>query len=162
VLASSDSQAAEEFIEYAPTEPGTYWIAVSSYDGASSTSAYTLTIDYGEGAGGGSVGGADTIAVTGKAVDANTGDPLPGGQFGVLAEGVTCDQFFGASNLDMSLVLSFTETNARGIFEVPGIPRAASYAAYFIYGSSYVCENDWLDVPSDAVDSDLGVIEMSF
>lgn len=162
VLASSDSQASEEFIEYSPSGTGTYWIAVSSYDGASSTAPYTLTVTYDGGSGAGSVGGAGTITVTGKAVDANTGDPLPGGQFGILGEGVTCNQFFGASKLDMDLVLSFTETNARGIFELLGIPRGASYAAYFIYGSSYVCENDWLEVPSDAVDSDLGVIEMSF
>lgn len=162
VLASSDSQASTELIDYMPSETGTYWIAVSSYSGASSTSPYTLTISYDGGSGAGSTGGVGTIRVTGRAVDANTGNPLSGGQFGVLAEGVTCNQFFGALNLDMSLVISFTETNARGIFELLGIPRGASYAAYFIYGSSYVCENNWLDVPGDAFDSDLGVIEMSF
>lgn len=162
VLASSDSQGSNEFIAYPPPESGTYWIAVSSYSGASSDSPYTLTITYDGGGSAGSVGGAGTISVTGKAVDANTGDPLPGGQFGVLAAGVTCNDFFGAPNLDMSLVIALTDTNARGIFELLGIPRGASYAAYFIYGASYVCENDWLDVPDDAVDSDLGVIKMSF
>lgn len=169
VVASSEGQTSKEFIQFSPPQSGTYWIAVTTYGGSSTSSPYALVATFDGGQGGGNAGGAGssgggtgTIAVTGQAVDANTGSPLPGGQFGILAPGVSCDQFFGASRLDMSLVVAVAESNAKGFFELLGVPRGATYAAYFIYGTSYVCENDWLDVPADAVDSDLGVIKMSF
>ncbi|MBN1311876.1 MAG: trypsin-like peptidase domain-containing protein [Anaerolineae bacterium] len=154
ILAESKNPDSEEFIEYSPSRAGTYWIVVYSYKGASITSPYTLAINYD--------GGEDTIIVTGQAVDANTGTPLSGGQFGILAEGVTCNQFFGAPNLDMNLVMAFTESDARGFFELAGVPRGADYATYFIYGTAFVCENGWLKVPENAIDSDLGIVKMPF
>jgi hypothetical protein len=162
VLAKSDGQSSEEFITYSPPRTGTYWIAVASYSGASTTSAYTLTIDYDGGQDAASGANAHTITVSGQAVDANTGDPLSGGQVGVLASGTTCSQFFDAPNLDMSLVIALTETGVQGYFQLDGIPSGSSFAVYFIYNNSYACENDWLEVPDDASDTDLGIIKMSF
>ena len=62
----------------------------------------------------------------------------------------------------MSLVLVSDETNAKGYFELLGVPTNVIYAAFFIYGSQYACENDWLDVPPDLEIFNLGIIEMSF
>jgi hypothetical protein len=41
------------------------------------------------------------------------------------------------------------------------VPRGADYTTFFIYGTGYICENNWLSVPADAIDSDLGEIEMA-
>ncbi|MBN1429250.1 MAG: trypsin-like peptidase domain-containing protein [Anaerolineae bacterium] len=162
-LAKSETQGSEELIEYSPPQAATYWIVVYSYRGASSTIPYTLTITYDGSGNTGSTTTASPISVTGQAVGANTGKPLAGGQIGVLASGVSCSQFFGGANLDMSLVISFTETDARGFFDLTGIPRGADYAVYFIYGTSYACDNDWLTVPENAITiSDLGIIKMPF
>ncbi len=160
VLASSESETAEEYISYTPRAAGTYWIGVISYSGASASQPYTLVLTYDGGRGGGPSTG--EIRITGRAVDGATGQPLGGGVFGILSPNASCAQFFGARELDMSLVVAFGETNSAGYFELGGVPRGATYSAFFVYGNDYICEDGWLDVPTDAVDSDLGDIEMSF
>src|SRR5574341_193804 len=164
VLQASEGTTSEESIEFSSPAPGTYWIAVVSYSGSSTSSPYQLTVDYDGGGGGSAAGGgtAGTIVVSGQTVDATSGSPLVGGVFGLLTPGVTCSEFFGAANLDMTLVIVSTETDSRGLFSLTGVPRGATYSAFFIYGSSYVCEDGWLDIPDDAVASDLGVIDISF
>ena len=164
IVALSDSVTPQEFIEYSPLAAGTYWIVVAPYSGASISTPYTLSVSYD---GGGVAGGGDRstgtgVRVFGQAVDGNTRTPLPGGVFGILRPGVTCNRFFSASELDLSLVLASAETDGSGYFELNGIPTGASYAAFFIYRSDYVCENDWLVLSGNATDTDLGVIQMTF
>jgi S1-C subfamily serine protease len=162
IVAFSDSVTSQESIAYSPPAAGAYWIVVASYEGASVSQPYTLAVTFDGGDSTGGNGGGGGIVVTGRAVDANSGAPLPGGVFGILSPGVTCSQFFSSPNLDFSLVLASAETNERGFFELQGVPRGADYTSFFIYGSGYICENNWLSVPGDAIDSDLGVIEMAF
>jgi hypothetical protein len=118
-----------------------------------------VTYDGGTGPAGGTSGG---IQITGQVIDGATRQPLSGGVFGILQPGITCNQFFSGSQLDLSLVVASAETNNGGFFTLTGVPRGATYTAFFMYGSTTpVCEDSWLEVPSDAVDSDLGVIEIS-
>lgn len=161
ILAASESETSDELIEYVPPTPGRYWVAVVSYSGSSTTYPYTLAVTYDGGASGGAAASGGII-VTGQAVDGNTGRALPGGMFGALRPDITCSAFFSRSTLDMSLVVASGETNNAGYFQLNGVPRGATYPAFFIYNNNYVCENGWLEVPADAVDSDLGTIEMSF
>ncbi len=162
VIASSESTRSEETIEFSPPRTGRYWIAVASYSGASTSDPYTLTISYASGGGAGGQAEGRGITLTGQAVDGNSGVPLAGGTFGLLMPGVTCRQFFNAPELDMSKVVASGQTDKSGFFELIGVPTGVVYSAFFIYQSNYICEDAWLEVPSDAVDSDLGVIEMSF
>ncbi len=114
-----------------------------------------------DGGSAGSAGGGG-ITITGRAVDGATGQPLSGGVFGVLNPKVSCSTFFSGTHLDMTQVVASSETNSTGAFQLDGVPRGATYSAFFIYGSNYICENTWLDIPGDAGDSDLGDIKMSF
>jgi hypothetical protein len=160
VVALSESETPQELIEYVPLIAGTYWVAVASYSGSSTSAPYTLSATYdGGGAGGGGVAG---ITLTGTAVDASTGRPLSGGVFGLLQPGATCSQLFSAPNLDLSLVLVSDETNLKGFFELNGVPTGVNYTAFFAYGGDTICEDAWLEVPAGSVDSDIGAIEMSF
>ncbi len=162
VLAASESETSNEVIQYTPPAPGRYWVAVVSYSGATTTQPYTLTISFDGGAAGGGSSTSGGVVVAGRAVDGNTGRPLPGGLFGILRPDISCSSFFSRSTLDMSLVVASGETNNSGDFRLSGVPRGATYPAFFIYGNNYVCENGWLEVPAGATDSDLGTIEMSF
>jgi serine protease Do len=161
IVAYSDSTTPQESIDFSPPAVGTYWIVVASYEGASVSQPYSLTVTFDGGASPGGNAGGGGIVVTGRAVDANSGAPLSGGVFGILAPNVTCNQFFSSPNLDFNLVLASAETNERGFFELQGVPRGADYTSFFIYGSGYICENNWLSVPGDAIDSDLGDIEIA-
>nr|MBN1229503.1 trypsin-like peptidase domain-containing protein [Anaerolineae bacterium] len=161
IVGSSENESDyDEYIAYSPAGTGDYWVAVISYSGVSTSNTYTLSVNYD---GGGSAGaGTGGITITGRAIDANTGRPISGGSFGILREGVACQTFFGGSSYDMSLVVAMDESNSAGYFELTGVPRGAVYSAFFVYGSDYICEDNWLDVPADAIDSDIGDIEMSF
>ncbi len=160
VVAASESETSTEAIQYSPPASGPYWIAVLSYSGASASVPYTLAVDYDGGLGGSTA--SSGIAITGRAIDGNTGRPLPGGLFGLLRPDVTCGAFFGGRELNMSLVVASGETDSSGVFRLSGVPRGATYPAFFIFGNNYICENSWLEVPPDSADTDLGTIEMSF
>ncbi len=160
-IAFSENETQEEYIEFSPRNTGTYWIAVVSYSGASTSQPYTLAVNYDGGGGGGSKASGG-IAVSGRAMDADNGRPLQGGVFGILEPGVTCNTFLNSIKLDFSLVITSTETDSQGRFLLDGVPRGESYTTFFIYGDNQVCENDWLEVPSDATDTDIGEIKMSF
>ncbi|GAB4470043.1 MAG: hypothetical protein Kow00124_05830 [Anaerolineae bacterium] len=163
IVAASESQTPQESIEYNPPAAGPYWVVVASYSGASTTAAYTLSVGYDGGVAGGPAGGAaGGIVITGQAIEAATRQPLAGGTFGLLQPGTTCGQFFGSSSPDLSRVAASAETNTRGIFTLLGVPVGQVYSAFFVYGDRFICEDSWLDVPADATDSDLGVIEMAF
>ena len=84
------------------------------------------------------------------------------GEFGLLYPDVSCGDFFGGAALDLRLVVARATTDSDGGFVVQGVPRGATYPAYFIYRGDYICENGWLEVPSDAVDTSLGEIDMHF
>ncbi len=163
ILASSETETSDETIQYTPDSAATYWIAVIAYSGATPLEPYTLTINYDGGSSGSGGSKSDSgIQLTGQIVDGGSGQPLAGGTFGVLVSGVSCSQFFGAPQLDLNQVVAAAETNEAGVFSLNGVPRGQVYSAFFIYpGIEPVCEDNWLDVPSDAVDSDLGVIEIS-
>ncbi len=162
IVGSSESTTSQESINYNPPATGTYYIAVISYSGASTVESYALTITYDGGAGSAGGTGSGGIQITGQMVDGATRQPLAGGVFGILQPGVTCSRFFASSQLDLSLVVASAETNNAGVFTLTGVPRGATYTAFFLYGSQTpVCEDSWLEVPVDAVDSDLGVIEVS-
>ncbi len=160
LLAYSENDSSEETITYNPTSVGDFYVAVVSYYGASTSAPYSLTVQYDAGEGGAAAGGG--ITLTGQAVDAYNGQPLSGGLFGILNPGSTCSQFFAGSAPDMSLVAASGETNSRGVFTLNGVPRGNTYTAFFIHDQGYICEENWLDVPADAVDADLGSIEMTF
>jgi S1-C subfamily serine protease len=160
MLAYSESDSSDEIISYNPTSAGTYYVAVVPYYGSSASTPYTLTIQFDAGTGGATAGGG--ITITGQAVDAYNGRPLSGGLFGILQPGATCSQFFAGSAPDMSLVDASAETNSRGIFTLNGVTRGHTYTAFFIHDQGYICEENWLEVPADAVDADLGAIEMTF
>jgi hypothetical protein len=69
---------------------------------------------------------------------------------------------FGSSKLDLSKVVASSETNSQGRFTLVDVPVGQTYSAFFLYQSrDPICEDAWLDVPSDAVDSDLGEITIS-
>lgn len=160
IIAFSESETPQEYIEFSPRTTGTFWIAIASYSGTSTSQSYTLTVNYDGGVGGSSATGG--ITVSGRAIDANTGRPLAGGIFGLLQPGVACSTLFNSIKLDFSLVIASAETDSQGEFVMSGVPRGEFYTAFFIYGDNHVCENDWLEVPSDATDTDIGEIEMSF
>ena len=153
----------QEFIEYVPPSAGTYYVVVASYAGSSTSSAYNLSISYD---GGGSSGGVQpsgaTVRVFGQTLDGNTGNPLVGGVFGVLTPGTNCGTFFGAAELDLTKVVASAETDGKGLFSMAGVPAGQTYNAFFVYGNDYVCENNWLDIPSNSGDVDLGEITITF
>lgn len=164
VLSASESETSQESISYSPPSAGAYFVAVVAYSGWSTSAPYTLAVSYDGGAAGGAGGGAAAggIVISGRAVDGATGRGLAGGVFGILRPDVTCAQFFNSAQLDLNMVVSSGETNSQGYFRLTGVPRGATYPAFFVFGSNRVCENGWLEVPTDAVDTDLGDIEMSF
>jgi S1-C subfamily serine protease len=173
VLADSDgnivgegkTDTSSELIEYSPLSAGTFYVAVGAYSGATPDAPYTLTVNCPSCGGGGTGGGGSTtggITITGQVVDGATGNPLSGGSFGILQAGTTCSSFFGTRDLDLSLVLVADVTNSQGFFTLVGVPRGEFYTVFFVFeGLDPICEDDWLEVPSDAVDSDLGVIEIT-
>lgn len=157
VIGASENEIGDEYISYAPRAAGSYWVAVVAYQGSSVSTAYSLTVNYDSGA-----AAAGGIVITGRAIDGATGRPLAGGVFGILRPDVSCARFFSGAELDLRLVTAYSETNNAGYFRLDGVPRGATYAAFFVYGANRVCEDGWLEVPSDAIDTDLGDIEMSF
>jgi hypothetical protein len=159
VVAWSEGVTTEEFIEYSPPNPGRFWVVVASYSGESITQPYTLGVTY-DGAASGVVTGG--VRITGRAINANTGIPLEDGVFGLLEPGVTCSNFFGSPDPDLGLVAASAVTNSAGEFELLGVPRSATYAAFFIHGVDYICEDGWLEVYPDDTDFDLGDLEMVF
>ena len=161
ILASSKGDSSVEFIEYSPPAPGTYWIVVDGYKGSSTSSPYALTVNFdGSSAEGGPDG--QTVRVRGQAVKGNTGQPLPGGIFGLLPPGVTCAEFFEKGEPNMSLALVTDETDNDGFFELTGVPTGATYAGFFIFKTQQACEDDWLEIPFDSPNIDLGIVEMLF
>ncbi len=157
VIAASEKESGDEYISYTPRAAGSYWVAVVAYQGSSVSVAYTLTVNYDGGTA--AVGG---VVITGRAIDGATGRPLAGGVFGILRPDVTCARFFSGATLDLRLVAAYSETNNAGYFRLDGVPRGATYPAFFVYGANRICEDGWLEVPPDAIDTDLGDIEMSF
>lgn len=160
VVAKSESETPSEYIEYLPASSGRYWVVVNSYEGISTTEPYRLSVTFDGGGGAGAI--TDGIAVTGITIDAATGRPIDGATFGILAPGISCETFFGALSLDFGQVIASGETNAKGAFTLNGIPRGAVYSAFILLGNNYVCENNWLDVPGDAIDTNLGTIDITF
>jgi hypothetical protein len=165
ILAESESDGPNENIEYAPLAAQTYWIAVVAYSGATPDVAYGLEVSFDGGTASGGTGDGKSgggISISGQVIDGNTGRPLGGGVFGVLVPGVTCTAFFSSPTLDNSQVMAATETNSAGYFTLTGVPKGNTYSAFFLYeGIEPICEDNWLDVPSDAVDSDIGQIEIT-
>lgn len=159
VIAWSEGITSEESINYTPPRPGSYWVVVVSYSGASTTQPYTLAITY-DGSEGGVVTGG--IRITGTAVNANTGMPLEGGTFGLLTPGTSCRAFFGSPDPSLDLIVVSGITDSNGDFELLGVPRGATYTAFFIHGLEYACEDDWLEVYPDDRDFDLGILQMEF
>lgn len=159
VVAWSEGVTSEESIAYTPPSPGRFWVVVASYEGASVDQPYTLGVVYDGGEGSVTTGG---VRITGRAINANTGMPLADGVFGLLKPGVTCNDFFGSPDPDLSLVSVSGITDGDGEFELLGVPRDARYAAFFIHGVNYICEDAWLEVYPDDTDFDLGELEMSF
>ena len=156
IIDQSESETSSEAIEHIPSVAGTYYAAVLPYSGATPSESYRLTIIYD----GGSSGG-NTVVLTGTVVDGATGRALAGGVFGVLNPGVTCNQFFSAVELDFNLVTAAAETSGTGAFRLDGVPVGNDYSAFFVYETSNpICENDWLSVPSDGIDTDLGQIDV--
>jgi S1-C subfamily serine protease len=161
VVGRSEGETTQERIVYTPSGAGEFFIAVQPYSGASSGTPYRLSATY-DGSGDRAGASGAGVTITGRAVDHNTRRGIAGGVFGVLTAGVTCGQFFGGSDLNLTLVSALDETDNGGYFELVGVPVDGLYSAFFIFGSNYICEDGWLEVPSDAVDTDLGEIVMSF
>jgi S1-C subfamily serine protease len=161
LLAVSETDTSNERIDYTPTAAGPYWIAVVSYSGVSASTAYTLSVDYDGGTGGGSAGAG--ITITGRAVGANSGRPVLPGGFGILRPDITCSAFFGSGEYHEEFVVGFSEANQAGEFRIDGVSPGATYPAFFVYGDNfenYVCENGWLQIPADSGSIDLGTIEI--
>lgn len=158
VVALSESPTSNEAISFNPPSAGTFWVAVISFEGVDTTNPYSISVDYD----GGSTdsGGGSGIVVSGTAVFSDTGNPIVGGIIGVLDPSTSCDAFFNSPNFDESLLVTEATTNASGVFRLIGVPRGAFYSAFFIVGQDFVCEDNWLEVPSDGIDTDLGVIEI--
>ncbi len=162
VLASSDGETSQERIEFVPPAPGTYWIVIASYNGASTTSPYRLIVTYDSDPVSGGSTATGGIRVTGQVVNGDTGLPIAGGVFGLLQPGVTCHEFFSGPELNLNQVLATADTNSNGFFELPSIPRGARYTAFFLAGANVrACEDHWLNVPLDAADFDIGVLKVS-
>lgn len=156
VVGLSESEISDEFIEFNPSGPGTFWVAVLSFDGVSTSTPYSLTVNYD----GGNAGQGSGIVVSGTAVFADSGSPISGGIMGVLDPSTNCDTFFNSPNFDESLLVAEALTDSSGVFRLVGLPRGSLYSAFFIVGQDFVCEDGWLDIPSDGIDTDLGVIEI--
>ncbi len=156
VVALSESEISDELIEYTPTAPGTFWVAVLSFEGTNVDVPYTLSVNYN----GGTAGIDNGVVINGTAVSSETGAPIAGGIMGVLDPFTNCDRFFSSSNFDESLLVAEATTNSQGVFRLVGVPRGALYSAFFIVGQEFVCEDDWLDIPVDGVDTDLGIIDI--
>jgi S1-C subfamily serine protease len=166
IVGEGKTDSSSELIQYSPLSAGTFYVAVGAYSGATPSAPYTIQVDCascssagGTGGGGSTAGG---ITITGQVVDGATGGALPGGSFGILQAGLTCNDFFGSRDLDLSMVLVADVTNSQGFFTLNGVPRGEFYTVFFVLeGIDPICEDSWLEVPSDAVDSDLGVIEIT-
>lgn len=161
VLAKSDSEGSSESFTYNPLAADGYWIIVVGYSGATANETYFMTVNFDNGAASGGTGGGNAggISITGQVVSGSTGNALSGGQFGLLAPGVTCSQFFNASTWDLSQVVAAAETNSQGYFTLTGVPEGATYSAYFLYaGMDTICEDNWLDIPTGQGNSDIGQI----
>jgi len=154
IVASSEGTSGSEFIEYTGS-PGTYFIVVSTYEGINLNSPYSLSVTYDSGTNAG-----DGIVVTGTALHSSTGSPIQGGFIGILEPGTSCDQFFGNANLNESLILTSSESDANGRFRLVGVPRGQTYSTFFIVGRDFVCEDNWLEVRTDDADFDLGEIDI--
>jgi hypothetical protein len=167
VLAKSENESSSESFTYSPVAAGRYWILVLAYSGATVSQPYQLSVSFDGGSAGSTGDGGGTkgeggISISGQIIDGSTGNPIVGGQFGLLEPGITCAGFFNASTLDTSQIVSASETNSQGYFTLTGVPTGVTYSAYFLHSSlDPICEDGWLEVPSSQGDSDIGPIEIT-
>ncbi|MGF1507038.1 MAG: serine protease [Anaerolineae bacterium] len=162
---SEAAGAADEFIEFTPGRTGRFYIAIIHYEGSDAASPYTLTVTYDGGSQAGPGGGAaGIISITGRVIDGQTSRPLSGGQFGIIDPAFSCRDLFAGSakGPNEDIIIAIAETNGQGLFTLVGVPENNFYSVFFIFGNDYVCTDDWLEVPPDAIDSDLGDIPVSF
>jgi S1-C subfamily serine protease len=155
VLDRSENEVGDERIEYNPYSPGRYWVAVVTYAGANLSQPYTLTVSFD-----GGVAGAASVSVRGQAVHANTDRPVTDGVFGILRADATCAQFQRGTVFDLSMVVVRAQTDSQGVFELVGVPTGATYPAFFASGSNVICNDGWLNVPSNSGDIDLGTLRL--
>jgi hypothetical protein len=162
VVGQSENQnQSDESLEFRPASPGRFYVAVNSFRSSNDSEPYALTVDYDSSVGGSSGGSA--VRVSGTIIDGHTGRAFDRGVFGILNPGVTCDQFFGAASLDMSLVTANVATDSStGNFSLVGVPSGEDYAAFFFTGGDHVCQNNWLDVPAGGGDVELDPITLAF
>jgi hypothetical protein len=158
VVAQSETQGnVDESTEFRPGAPGRFQVAVSGFNSSNASEPYTLTVNFDGGRT--SVG---AISVRGSVLNGNTGRAFDRGVIGLLNPGVTCDDFFGASSLDMSLVASNVSTGGDGSFTLTGVVTGESYATFFFSGSNHQCQNGWLNVPDGSGDIQLDPITLAF
>jgi len=158
VAAKSENEAGEdESVEFRPGAPGRFYVAVSSFQGSNESESYSLSASYDSGK-----AAAGAVSVRGSVIDGNTGRPFERGVFGLLNPGVTCDQFFGGTSLNMGLVTGTGTTDSNGQFVVTGVPTGESYAVFFFFGKDHVCQNNWLNVDTASKDISLDPITLAF
>ena len=158
VVAKSENEAsADEMVDFSPSSPGRFFVAVSSFGGISGDQPYSLAVNFD-----GGKATASSVNLTGTVINGTTGQPFEGGVFGVLNAGVTCTDFFGGASLNMGLVINTATTDVNGNIILSGVPTGEVYGAFFFFGSDHVCQNGWLDVPADGGDIDIGTITLSF
>jgi S1-C subfamily serine protease len=158
LLDYSEGTGSTETITFTPPRAGRYYVLVASDAGGNAEVPYRFVATFD----GGSSAGTTGITITGRTVDGNTGRPFVGGQFGIIDPAFSCRDAFSGASVNLEVILLSTTTNSQGVFRLTGVPDDAFYSAFFLFEGDYVCEDDWLEVPPDAIDSDLGEIDISF
>ncbi|NLP00412.1 MAG: trypsin-like serine protease [Clostridiaceae bacterium] len=99
-----------------------------------------------------------SISISGRIVDSYTLKPIPGAVFIFLQEGVTITEF--ANNPQDWMILSYAESDRKGIFVCDYIPIGGSYSVLVLAdGYLPIAEDYAIEIPADWYDDvDLGDI----
>jgi len=144
-----------ERIVYSPPYTGTYYVAVYPWEGYSISEPYELRVDFD-----GEAGELGNVTVRGRVLDANTDRPMEGAVMSLLVPGVTGEQFIDSDG-DPELVLTWSVTDAEGVFVLEQVPRGGTYTGFLTTETDSFWEDDWITiVAGDPDDIDLGDIRV--
>jgi serine protease Do len=148
----SADTADREHIEYRPKATGTYYIAINTYGGHSTTEPYSLIASFNGDEGPTVILPDDEeagVSVSGTIVSADTGRGIQGALFVVLQPDVTVEEFL--EDFLEEQILAYGETDSEGRFALrQSIPRGEHFGV-LVGAEGYITqwENDWLYFDED-------------
>lgn len=148
----SADTADREHIEYRPRATGTYYVAINTYGGHSTTEPYSLIASFNGDEGPTVILPDDEeagVSVSGTIVSADTSRGIEGALFVVLQPDVTVEEFL--EDFLEEQILAYAETDSEGGFVLrQPIPRGEHYGV-LVGAEGYMAqyENDWLYFDED-------------